>query len=425
MRLRMEKVKVKTMIKLIIRDRTHIKHVKNILEEHKWLNKSKKIDNHQGIFTIYTTLTLLPAILSGYEYGEYEETPNQEGTGKKTLQFIVEEYCVRNGIDVLEFPKRWSLYPPMLLFNSSLTFSSNTNTNTNTNTNLNGDISLPSELCEELLKNQLDLFGTCNITHIAINKPIIESDIMRRPHNIVPLYGDFGPRLPLEDYRPTAKDFQNAFWCHVVQNGIWQTWAPLYTMFSRGNIKEKKRILDNYKNLQGTVVMDLYCGIGYFSLSYLRNGAKLLCWELNPWSVEGFCRAMEHAGYKYRLFQETDTFDIIALNEVDACVFLESNEKVLNRLQNVQRHSLRISHINLGLLPTSQPSWPIVNEVVHIYSNTDPLVHVHENVHVEDFEKLGKKIEANFTRGEVIHQEKVKTFAPDVWHVVYDVRVRK
>ena len=43
------------------------------------------------------------------------------------------------------------------------------------------------KLWENVLSNQKSIFGTSEITHIALNKPIIESDIMRRPHNLIPL----------------------------------------------------------------------------------------------------------------------------------------------------------------------------------------------------------------------------------------------
>lgn len=60
-------------------------------------------------------------------------------------------------------------------------------------------------------------------------------------------------------------------------------------------------------------MFDFYCGIGYFSLSYLRNGAKVLCWELNPWSIEGFRRSLEHAGYRYKIYGEGILFQVMML----------------------------------------------------------------------------------------------------------------
>ncbi|RCK58131.1 tRNA wybutosine-synthesizing protein 2 [Candida viswanathii] len=387
-------------IKLLLRDPHQVKPIKLYLEQNNWLNKSHKIQKQDDVFHIYTLLEEIPEDLQECEVVRYEES-TPEST---TLSSIIDRYCKVKGLQ-LEVPKRWSIYPPMILFNSTTS----------------DEIFNPEhqELWESVLSQQKHVFGTSNITHIALNKPIIESDIMRRPHNLIPIVGDFGPDFPM-DKTPTAKDFQQAFWCTVVQNGIYQTWAPKYTMFSRGNIKEKKRVLDNWKNLAGTVVVDFYCGIGYFSLSYLKNGGKLLCWELNPWSIEGFRKSLEKAGYKYKIYNKEESFDVSDLASVDACLFLESNEHIPERLQHVKDHSLSISHINLGLLPSSKPSWGIADELRR-KSNIDTTIHIHENVHIGDFARIQGDVQHEFSRGEILYLEKVKTFAPDVWHIVIDV----
>ena len=70
-------------------------------------------------------------------------------------------------------------------------------------------------------------------------------------------------------------------------------------MFSRGNIAEKTRILrlETLKperlgaSVEETSAVDLYAGIGYFAFSFAKAGVgTVLCWEINPWSVEGFKR---------------------------------------------------------------------------------------------------------------------------------------
>ncbi|CAK9439175.1 uncharacterized protein LODBEIA_P33990 [Lodderomyces beijingensis] len=392
------------MIQLLIRDPKQLKPVKILLEENNWLNKSRKIENNDGVFSVFTLLTDLADGLLEFDHCFYTDTP----PSKRTLKSVVQEYChAKREPLVFEVPKKWSIYPPMILFNANIE-----------------QKHWPRELCEKVLEHQSELFGTSGITHLAVNRPIVQTDVMRRPFNIVPLYGDFGPDLAM-DHRPTSADFQDAFWCHVVQNGVYQTWAPRYTMFSRGNIKEKKRILDNCKNLQGNIVVDYYCGIGYFALSYLRNGAKVLCWDINPWSIEGFRRALSHAGYRYKIYhRDSDVFKVEDLSDLDACVFLESNEFIHSRLASVVAPgSLNIKHVNLGLLPTSRPSWQSALSLVREKSTTKATVHVHENVHVDDFEELKEEISAAFGGSHVTHLEKVKTFAPDVWHVVCDVDV--
>lgn len=306
-------------------------------------------------------------------------------------------------------PKKWSIYTPMVLFGPG-TFDSE----------LWKQLATRIDLCKyfEALR---PLFPG-NITHFAVNKPIIEEDVMRRPFNLVPLYGDFGPEPTSKSYNsPTQADLDAGFWCHTIQNKIYQTWAPRYTMFSRGNIKEKKRLLQ-YANLENLVAVDLYAGIGYFSLSYLANGATLFCWEINRWSIEGFVRGLKQNKHKYRLVTEPETIspeDILLDIKagVKAFVFHESNERALSRLEGLD--ALPISHINLGLLPSLKPSWAIAKQLIE-QSTINTLVHVHENVHIQDFEKLQNEVSETFGGPAVI--ERVKTFAPDVWHVVVDCK---
>ena len=403
-------------IKVLIDDPKQVKPIKQYLEDHNWLSKSFKIQKKNDVFHIFTNLNEIPSQLSQYNYENYEQDGDSNTKNKTTtptLASIITEYCYANNITNIEIPKRWSIYPPMILFNT--TNSSNVHSTSDTIFNPQHQ-----KLWENILNKQKSIFGTSDITHIALNKPIIESDIMRRPHNLIPVLGDFGPEMPM-DKKPTESDFNQAFWCHVVQNGIYQTWAPKYTMFSRGNIKEKKRVLDWFKNLDQTIVFDFYCGIGYFSLSYLKNGGKLLCWELNPWSIEGFRRSLEKMKINYKIYTSGDKFSINDLNQFDACLFLESNEQITTRvIDQVKDNSLPISHINLGLLPSSKQSWTLANNLIN-KSTINTNVHIHENVHIDDFEKIKTDVKKVFTNGKVLHLEKVKTFAPDIWHIVIDI----
>lgn len=411
-------------IKLLIDNPKQVKPIKLYLEDHNWLNKSFKIQKKNDIFHIFTNLNEIPSQLSQYNHETYEQEDDGDLNTKNktttlTLASIITDYCHANNIENIEIPKRWSIYPPMILFNSTGS-TSESNGHPTSDTIFNPQ---HQKLWENVLSNQKSIFGTSEITHIALNKPIIESDIMRRPHNLIPIIGDFGPDISIDNKppSPTESDFNRAFWCHVIQNGIYQTWAPKYTMFSRGNIKEKKRVLDWFKNLDQTIVFDFYCGIGYFSLSYLKNGGKLLCWELNPWSIEGFRRSLEKMKINYKIYTSGDKFSINDLNQFDACLFLESNEQITTRvIDQVKDNSLPISHINLGLLPSSKQSWTLANKLIN-KSTINTNVHIHENVHIDDFEKIKTDVKKVFTNGKVLHLEKVKTFAPDIWHIVIDI----
>ncbi|KAJ5152389.1 hypothetical protein N7492_010684 [Penicillium capsulatum] len=315
---------------------------------------------------------------------------------------------------------------------------------------------------------------------MAINAPIAltstqgQENRMRSPAGLIPLYGDFGDSslaLPTgEDAQPAAKDLQNTLWVRTVQNqGIIQIWAPLYTMFSRGNVTEKARILGqgpsqhtfqglNERDLQGQAVkdisvVDMYAGIGYFVFSYLRRGVKRVWgWELNGWSVEGLRRGCEANGWGCKILHvssdgqlDTSINDLVhSLTEADRVViFHGDNQFAAQILGGIQRAMENqgtwnpVRHVNLGLLPSSQPSWDNACRVLDLQRGG--WLHVHENVDVRDIETKTQKIvtELISLRGEVHHGqgitqdvtvscdhiEHVKTYAPGVMHCVFDIRL--
>lgn len=305
------------------------------------------------------------------------------------------------------FPKKWSVYPPMLLLSSLV----------------------PEDVPENVWASILSqCFGQHKLTHVAVNSPIpLENgaNIRRIPYKIQPVYGDFGPELsPERSENPSKDDLDLAFWCSARQNGVAQFWAPRYTMFSRGNIREKTRILRTFTDIEDRDIVDLYAGIGYFALCYLSKGAKrVFCWELNPWSIEGLRKGCEANNVRYQIIREHEkwVYDPLAR----AYIFLESNEKACLRFQEMGLSDLELSHVNLGLLPSSKASWPIAAELVTLFSVLrSAQVHVHENVHVDELDLFCKETEAELGRlagfSRFQHLEKIKTYAPDVWHVCVD-----
>lgn len=406
---------------IVVKKPLLIKLIKSKLEISDALDKSRKISKKDGNALLYSTASVseLSTLLREYEkeisMTEDDSRPIERKTHlRDEVADIIGEY--HNEL-LATVPKKWSLYPPMVLFNNG-TFDTPDWANYFLK---NGTTLLFDHLLDSFFKGY---------THYAVNKPIIEEDVMRRPFSLVPLHGDFGPEPTTQMFEsPLGLDIERTFWCTVTQNGISQEWAPRYTMFSRGNITEKKRLLDSYRNLTGENVVDLYAGIGYFTLSYLANGATVYCWEINPWSIEGLLRGLKKNGCKFCLIKDGDNFDATTHSEalgsgVNAFVFHESNEHAVERLS---RLDLAIAHYNLGLLPTLRQGWEVVRRL-ESHKSKGPkvlpaLVHAHENVHKNDFDQIVKEIETFFD-GRVIQLNKVKTFAPDIWHIVLDVQLQ-
>lgn len=354
-------------------------------------------------------------------------------------------------------PKRWVVYHPMVLLPSG-SFESGW-----------WNIADPADTVMEEVRDCLWRLllaaiskreGKGVLTHLAVNsgiplyKPFGQTEanpeataenlgdenILRTPSGLVMLYGDFGPSLP-SSRKPAYQDFENAFWVSTKQNGIIQIWAPRYTMFSRGNVKEKARLLDFHCQTQGHTArsigeqllssgtaIDLYAGIGYFVFSYAKIGLRtVIGWEINPWSIEGMRRGAIANGWTIRIIHPDE---ILELGSENIIVLAEHNELALKRLEGLgQSFKGNIRHINCGLLPMSDSSWRMVSKM----TTGDAWLHLHENVGVRDVEKRRAEIEKVFQRwlvdqGDnrnlvVEHVELVKTFAPGVWHCVFDVFV--
>ncbi|KAI0202699.1 S-adenosyl-L-methionine-dependent methyltransferase [Astrocystis sublimbata] len=462
---------------------------------------------------------------------------------------------------IAQAPKRWTAYGPLVLlpagsFTSAAWRAALVDL---TSTPEKGDdTNLILQSLWESILSEISKAGATKLTHLAVNEGIplhaqesnseeaptstlAESEnILRSPGGLRMLYGDFGPEKTLESASvdggqaqdidagvgavPTEADFARAFWVSTKQNGITQTWAPRSTMFSRGNVKEKARLLAFHDAAASTststihpsaetqldahphphrhipeiarrnaIAVDLYGGIGYFAFSYATLGFRVFCWELNPWSVEGLRRGAGANGWSVRVVapaplspssssftpQEDDDMlrDVLAGNET-IVVFLQDNARtkdVLRKLHRLarERQSLcgegedgggggggggafslnNVMHVNLGLLPSSQLSWSTAWEVAQ--ESKVVWFHVHENVGVADIDAKRAEIRGAFARyalargvgngsdkckgnvtddeedggtGTIVcveHVELVKTFAPGVWHCVFDVCVRR
>ncbi|MCJ1391357.1 hypothetical protein MMC18_004220 [Xylographa bjoerkii] len=287
------------------------------------------------------------------------------------------------------------------------------------------------------------------ITHIALNAPIplhsptsaTTPNELRSPTALTPLHGAFGTREA-----PSAAAFRRAFWVSTAQYGVHQTWAPLHTMFSRGNIAEKARLLRlpalRAEQLGGepaaSSAVDLYAGIGYFAFCYAKAGVgRVLCWEINPWSVEGLRRGAGRNGSGRKPWG----VKVVVGEEVEeqregeerVLVFQEDNQRAVARIEGMRSRIPPLRHVNCGFLPTSAPSWPVAVAVL------DPelggWVHAHENIAVGDIESRKGDIVARFDAlanpdaanpRRIVrcdHLQRVKSYAPGVIHCVLDIHI--
>lgn len=374
-----------------------------------------------------------------------------------------------------KLPKRYTLYPPLLLLPANV---------------FSGTLAWRDFYVGLSTTEKQQLYACIarafkgpgsGVTHIAINAPIaaeLETDadeigrltenVMRSPTGLVPLYGDWGPRSlnacgdgegQAASSQPTKEDFEKAFWVSAVQNGgLVQVWAPRWTMFSRGNVKEKARILGEGKGvfegldgagaegvlagqeLRDMSVADLFVGIGYFAFSYLKRGVGLLwAWEINGWSVEGLRRGCKSNGWRVEVLRVcgdgqvvdeqgregvealkglAESFSVVqdeqAGNGRIRCVAFHGDNKWSGKIMTTLREiSLqgrvsgkwkRVRHVNLGLLPHARGSWQ--SSVRILDSDMGGWLHVHENVDIRDLQS--RKVEIVNGIGELVAADATK-----------------
>ncbi|KAF2458976.1 S-adenosyl-L-methionine-dependent methyltransferase [Lineolata rhizophorae] len=271
-------------------------------------------------------------------------------------------------------------------------------------------------------------------------------NLLRTPSGLTPLH-NFPSPVPLSAsasspsflHRPPPAALRAALWAHTTQHGIAQTWAPAYTMFSRGNVREKARLLEVVEPRVARspspgragagpeagnadvrfAAVDLYAGVGYFAFCYAKAGAEVvLGWDISGWSVEGFARGAEANGWVCGRVGEGDDVDLGIVQALERrrdgeedevgqgevvgsavaskrrprrngrshepllLAFHESNGYALSRIERLRSSIPPIRHVNCGLLPSSRGSWATAVEAVD--PDAGGWVHLHENVGVHD-----------------------------------------
>ncbi|NXO17893.1 TYW2 protein, partial [Oriolus oriolus] len=142
-------------------------------------------------------------------------------------------------------------------------------------------------------------------------------------------------------------------WVEHVDNGIRYTFDVTKCMFSPGNITEKLRVAS--LPCSGEVLVDLYAGIGYFTLPFLvhAGAAFVHACEWNSHAVEALHRTLVLNGVR------------------DRCHIHAGDSRQLELRDVADR-------VNLGLIPSSEQGWPVACRVLK--KDTGGVLHIHHNV---------------------------------------------
>lgn len=186
-----------------------------------------------------------------------------------------------------------------------------------------------------------------------------------------------------------------------IEHGVKFVYRITECMFSQGNLNERKRMGD--LNLSEENVLDLYAGIGYYTLPLLvRGGAKhVTATEWNPNALRDLKRGLEQNNVENR------------------CTVLEGD----NRSHGNVLHG-KFNRVVLGLLP--QP-WDGIETAIQALENNGGMLHVHGVSSTNSPQKWEKEVVERlsiFDRSiQIVESKKIKSYAPHWDHRVVDIEV--
>jgi tRNA1(Val) A37 N6-methylase TrmN6 len=210
-------------------------------------------------------------------------------------------------------------------------------------------------------------------------------------------------------------------WITITEQRIKQSFDLTKVMFSRGNISEKIRFGKLVQ--ENDVVLDMYAGIGYYTLPALVYGKAKHVYSCE-WNNDAIF------ALKYNLQQ----------NKVhDRATIIEGDSRM--RLMEDPFRDIQMDRISLGLLPSSEGGWRTAIRMLN--KDKGGWLHIHGNVPVNEKQKwcfwaclklykMYREIHGgdditSIGRGSPFilcnHLERVKSFAPKVDHLVADIYV--
>ncbi|MFX1455967.1 MAG: class I SAM-dependent methyltransferase family protein [Promethearchaeota archaeon] len=225
------------------------------------------------------------------------------------------------------------------------------------------------------------------IRSVYMNKGRIIGEF-REPENIEFLVGEDNPIVEHKEH------------------GIKYRFDITKIMFSKGNVNERK-FLATLIN-KGEIVVDMFAGIGYFSLPIAKNSevGQIYSIELNPLS------------YKTLL----ENIKINHLEDKITAIYGNCKEEVLK----LSDTGIKADRVIMGVFPAPKD---YISEALTLTKENGTFFHYEGVVEKNDFISLFQEFEEISQKEhyscDLISHRFVKSYGPNLYHTVLDIYVRK
>jgi tRNA wybutosine-synthesizing protein 3 len=197
-------------------------------------------------------------------------------------------------------------------------------------------------------------------------------------------------------------------WVTHCEHGIDYSFDITKSMFSAGNLPERGRI--GNLDCSGETILDLYAGIGYYTLPLLVR-ARAVHAHACEWS-EDAVHALKH--------------NLEANNVAERCT-VHAGDNLLTVADDGSAAEVlgSCSRVMLGLLPSSEDGWPLALAALKPEGGW---LHLHGNAPGGNEEEWAKSVveriaEIDSRKVKLVNLVKVKWYAPHIRHCVLDLQI--